>query len=57
MKLQTKDAAKLLNVSGDRVRQLEREGVIHADKTASGTRLFDKAEIERVRKEREKKGR
>ena len=57
VKLQTKDVGKLLDVTPGRVRQLETEGVLRAEKTASGTRIFDKAEVERVKKEREKKGR
>jgi DNA-binding transcriptional MerR regulator len=57
MKLEVKAVAEALNITGERVRQLEREGVIHAEKTTAGTRLFDPAEVQRVKKEREKKGR
>jgi DNA-binding transcriptional MerR regulator len=57
MKLQTKDVGKLLNLSADMIRKMENTGVIRAERTASGNRLFDKAEVERVKKEREKKGR
>lgn len=55
MKLETKDAAKLLKISTERVRQLENDGTIRAERTASGTRLFDKDEVERVKAERAKK--
>jgi len=57
MKLQTKDVGKLLNLSADMIRKMENTGVIRAERTASGNRLFDKAEVERVKKEREKKSR
>ena len=50
--LETKDAAKLLDISPERVRQLEREGVIRADRTASGTRLYDEAEVKQLAKDR-----
>lgn len=56
-KLQTKDAAKLLNITADRVRQLEREGVIRAERTESNNRLFDRSEVEKLVRERAKKGR
>jgi len=51
-KLQTKDAAKLLDVSVARIHQLEREGTLRADKTVSGWRIFDEAEVKRVKAER-----
>ena len=50
--LETKDAAKLLDISPERVRQLEREGTIRADRTASGTRLYDVDEVKQLAKER-----
>ena len=52
--LETKDAAKLLDVSVGRVRQLEDAGILRANRTASGTRLFDEDEVRRLKAEREK---
>lgn len=61
--LSTEDAALLLvgtvarrlDVSDDRVRQLERTGVLRAIRTSTGVRLFDPADVERVRIERAEK--
>jgi len=53
--LETKDAARLLGIGPARVRQLENEGRLRADRTASGTRLFDQREVERLKAERDKK--
>ena len=55
--LETSDAAKALGVSTQRVIQLEQKGLIHAERTMSGTRLFDADEVKRVKAERAKKGR
>jgi DNA-binding transcriptional MerR regulator len=50
--LTTGDAAKELNVSAERVRQLEREGVQRAVKTKSGMRIFSASEVEALRQAR-----
>ncbi len=41
----TGTVARLLNVSADRVRQLERLGILEATRTESGIRLFDRASV------------
>lgn len=51
-KLQTKDAAKLLDVTPARVNQLENEGRLRAERTESGTRLFERKDVEKLAKER-----
>lgn len=53
--LETGDVARRLKTSDDTVRNLERKGILHADRTASGTRLFDADEVERVKRERAEK--
>jgi len=60
MPLETQDVAKLLDVSPVRVRQLENAGVLRAERTMSGTRLFDLDEVKRLkatRAEQKKTGR
>lgn len=58
MKLLTKDVGKLLNVTPNRVRQLEDEGLLQAERIGSTqTRVFDRADVEKLKREREKKGR
>jgi excisionase family DNA binding protein len=44
--LTTGEVARLLGVSTDRVRQLDREGVLQAERTDSGLRLFDRKAAE-----------
>ncbi len=51
--LTTGDAAKRLDVSGEYLRRLVREGRLSATKTTSGQHLFEEGEIERLRLERE----
>jgi len=51
-KLETFDAAKILNVTPNTVRDLERRGRLPAERTASGTRLFKQADVERLAAER-----
>lgn len=46
--LTTLDVAKRINRSCDRVRGLEREGKISAQRTASGQRLFRFEDVERL---------
>jgi excisionase family DNA binding protein len=57
LKLETKDAAKLLGVGPGRIRQMADRGQLRAERTASGTRLFDADEVRRVKAERDKKKR
>ena len=52
LKLQTKDAAKILDVTGTRVMQLEKLGQLRAERTSGGIRLFDQAEVEKLARER-----
>jgi excisionase family DNA binding protein len=42
------DAARILNCSPDRVRQLERLGELSATRTRGGIRLFNLSEVERL---------
>ena len=46
--LTTLDAAKLLGRSVERVRGLEREGKLPAQRTRSGLRLFKVADVDRM---------
>jgi DNA-binding transcriptional MerR regulator len=48
----TGDAAKILQLSVDRVRQLERSGILTARRTATGIRLFDRDTVLRLARER-----
>lgn len=51
-KLETFDAARILNVTPNTVRDLEKRGHLRAERTASGTRLFEKSDVERLAAER-----
>ena len=51
--LLTRDVAKILDVSTERVRQLERAGALTAVRTPGGTRIFRLADVERLRRQRE----
>jgi excisionase family DNA binding protein len=51
--LLTADAAKLLDLTPDAVRRLERRGELHAQRTEGGTRLFDRADVERLARARQ----
>ena len=53
----TTEAARILNVSQETVRQWERRGILPAHKTARGVRLFDRRDVERLARERERAGR
>lgn len=44
--LGTGDAARLLDLSADRVRSLEREGRLPAVRTPAGVRLFRRVDVE-----------
>lgn len=48
----TGEVGKILNLSADGVRYLERTGRLHAIRTISGVRLFDPVDVERLRHER-----
>lgn len=52
----TSEAAAELGISALTVRAWERRGKLKATRTRSGFRIFSAAEIERVRREREKQG-
>jgi predicted site-specific integrase-resolvase len=54
--LMTTHAARELEVSPGAVILWERAGKLKAIKTTNGRRLFPRSEIERVKREREKKG-
>lgn len=51
-KLLTGDDAQRLGLSPDRVRQLERAGVLLAQRTPTGLRLYDRDVVERLAAER-----
>jgi DNA-binding transcriptional MerR regulator len=51
--LGTTDVALRLGISAERVRQLEAQGKLHAQRTVRGVRLFDGEEVERFAQERE----
>jgi DNA-binding transcriptional MerR regulator len=48
----TSDVARALDVSGERVRQLERAGILQAQKTLRGVRIYASDHVEAVRRER-----
>ena len=48
----TGEAARLLRLSPDMVRWLEREGRLPAQRTTNGVRLFRRCEVERLATER-----
>lgn len=50
--LTTSEAARLLEISVERVRQLVKEGTLKAKETPLG-RLFDPQEVKRLARERE----
>lgn len=51
-KLTTSIAARIANRSGATILQWERKGWLHSERTASGIRLFDPAEVRRIAAER-----
>jgi excisionase family DNA binding protein len=53
----TIDVARRLNCSPDRVRQLEREGKLPAQKMPRGQRVFKAEDVERLAVEREQQKR
>lgn len=55
-KLQTKDVGDLLGVTPARIRQMENEGQLRAERIGSSqTRVFDEADVKKLKAEREKK--
>jgi predicted site-specific integrase-resolvase len=48
------DAARILGVVPATVRQMERDGRLPAQKTASGVRIFRRVDVERLASERER---
>ena len=52
--LGTTDVALILGCSAERVRQLEREGKLSAEKTRRGQRIFKSEDVERLAAERER---
>jgi excisionase family DNA binding protein len=55
--LGTTDVALRLGCSAERVRQLEREGKIRAEKMPRGVRVFRAEDVERLAAERERQKR
>lgn len=51
--LTTGEAAKILNLSTQRVRQLDAIGVLPSRRTAGGVRIFDRTDVEHLRRQRE----
>jgi len=47
------EAAKRLGLSTQRIRQLERAGVLQARRTESGVRIFARAVVDEFRRKRE----
>ena len=55
-KLLVKDAAKLLNVTPARIRQMENDGTLRSDRIGSlQTRVFDVADVKRLKAQRDRK--
>ena len=50
--LATSEVARILGISSEMVRYLERVGKIKAHKTPGGMRIFEREEVERVASER-----
>jgi len=53
--LMTGDVARRLGVTSERVRQLERQGVLKAERTVSGLRIFNASDVERLARERQER--
>ena len=53
--IQVGEAAKILGVSDQRVRQLEKSGEIDAMRTPRGVRFFLIEDVERLRQERQQR--
>lgn len=48
------EVARVLRVSEQTVRNLERRGVLQASRLSNGTRVFDRQDVDALRSEREK---
>lgn len=48
----TGEVARLLDVSEETVRAYDRRGVLRARRTSSGVRIFDRDDVERLRRSR-----
>lgn len=55
--LLTSDAARVLNVSADEVRRLERTGRLKALRSRGGVRLFSESDVARLKAERDQRRR
>lgn len=53
----TSEAGKILDLSPDSVRRLEREGSLPAIRVGKGHRLFEQSQVEKLRNERERESR
>lgn len=53
--LTTLEAARILKLSNTRVLQLERVGRLTAQRTSTGQRIFDRADVLRLARERAQK--
>jgi DNA-binding transcriptional MerR regulator len=51
-RIMTAEAARIVKISEDRIRQLSDAGILVTERTASGVRLFDRSEVERFAAER-----
>ncbi|WP_413933387.1 MerR family DNA-binding transcriptional regulator [Nitrospira sp. BLG_1] len=49
------EVSRALGMSADRVRQLERIGVLPATRTATGVRIFSRSAVEAFRKQRQER--
>lgn len=47
------EAARILNRSGESVRNYERKGILHASKTARGIRLFRESDVRALAKKQQ----
>lgn len=47
------ETAKILNLSTQRIRQLERSGRLSCRRTSTGWRIFQRSEVENYRRQRE----
>ena len=48
----TSEAGRILDRSAETVRAWERDGVLHAIRTTGGVRVFNRADVERLARER-----
>ena len=55
-KLIVSDVARMLGVTTDRVRQIERSGQLPAQRTPGGVRIFDRSDVERLIAQRRQEG-